>query len=192
MKSPFIHTILVLFISFLSGCLEGKTEGSESEVNLTEQNNDQENQIEQSQSALEQAENYFQNPVSGGMGEAVELNSRQVTVTEFAEAAPQNPDIFEVPDGERLVYIKATVENVNAEPWKSDALQFFLRDATGEEYPPTFYPVNKGDRLPQEEMNVGDISTGFIGFEVNDSVDDLILAYAVRLDLGEMILIELK
>lgn len=197
MKPLFNSFLLVLFLSIVAGCSESKTESSGTETNtqdanLTEQSDSRESQTEQTQSALEQAESYFQNPVSGAMGEAVELNGRQVTVTEFGEAEPQNPGMFEVPDGQRLVYIKTTVENVNAEPWKSNILQFFLRDASGEEYPPTFYPVDKGDRFPQQEMSIGDISTGFIGFEVNNNVDDLILAYAVRLDLGEMILIELR
>ena len=197
MKSLFNYAVLLLFLSITAACSESKTDSSGAdtnaqETNFTEQSDSRENQTEQSQSALKQAEGYFQNPVSGAMGEAVELNGRQVTVTEFGGAEAQNPDMFEVADGERLVYIKATVENVSAEPWQSNILQFFLRDASGEEYPPTFYAVDKGDRLPQQDMNVGDTSTGFIGFEVNNNVDDLILAYAVRLDLGEMILIELR
>lgn len=188
---------MALMSSLFFSCTKSKTEDKtntpeEIEASVDSMEEQKETKETTAQTAIENTLAYYSDMTEGKMNEGVEKEGRRVTVLEFGEAQSKNPKIFEVSEGKKLVYIKTRVENIDAEPWKSSMLQFFLRDASGEEYAPALYETNKGDNLPQVDLKRGELSEGYIGFEVNPEVEDLCLAYAVNLGEGKMIAIDLK
>ncbi|MCX2743671.1 DUF4352 domain-containing protein [Mangrovivirga sp. M17] len=180
-----ISTLLLgLLISFsiIISCSDGKENADESK---------EETEASKPSMAVKNTESYYNNVVKGNMNEPVEMDGKQVTVTEFGEAKPKNTDLFKVAPDKKLVYIKASVKNTGTDPWQSSMVQFFLRDASGKEYAPSLYAIDKGENFPNSELGVGGSATGYIGFEVDALDNDLAVAYAVDLMEGKVIAIGL-
>ncbi|MCX2743669.1 DUF4352 domain-containing protein [Mangrovivirga sp. M17] len=189
---PFFFIALIALSSLVYSCSESKSDEKIESTEEVEAVVEQTEVKESSSPAVENTVAYYGDVTTGKMNEGVESEGRRITVLEFGEAKSKDPEIFEVSEGKKLVYIKTRVENIDAEQWKSSMLQFFLRDASGEEYAPALYETNKGDNLPQVDLKRGELSEGYIGFEVNPEVEDLCLAYAVNLGEGKLIAIDLK
>ncbi|WP_175402843.1 DUF4352 domain-containing protein [Mangrovivirga cuniculi] len=189
---PFFLIALIAFSSLVYSCTETKSDEKSETTEEIKATVEETEVKESSPSAVENTVAYYGDVTTGKMNEVVEKEGRRIIVLEFGDAKSKFPDVSEIPEGKKLVYIKTRVENVDAEEWKSSILQFFLRDATGEEYAPSLYEVDKGEMLPQVELNKGDMSEGYIGFEVNPEIKDYCLAYTVNLGEGKMIAIDLK
>lgn len=121
-----------------------------------------------------------------------ELNGRRLTVESFGTSAPADPDLWEVDPGLDVVYVEVKVENVDAEPWESNLVQFFLFDPTGEEHGTTFYDLEVGEVPETGTLEVGDSVEGYVPFEVPAGITGLRLEYAVDLSLGELIAVQLN
>jgi hypothetical protein len=118
-----------------------------------------------------------------------ELAGKRVTVEGFGTAALSFGDLE---DGMEVVYIEVTVENVDANPWPSNQVQFFLVDANGEQYGPELLGSDVGDTLPDvDPLEQGETSTGFVSYQVPVG-SSLALEYAVDLAAGQTIRINLR
>ena len=84
------------------------------------------------------------------------------------------------------------MENVSAEPWNSNMVQFFLVDGDGNEIGPELLGSEAGDNLPDiDALEQGQSSTGFIAYQVPPD-GPLTLSYAVDLSAGMTIDIPLR
>jgi hypothetical protein len=121
-----------------------------------------------------------------------ELNGKRLTIKSFGTSTPAHPEMWEVPEGYEVVYLEALVENVAAEPWESNAAQFFLYDPSGEDYATTFYDVEAGEAIEAARLEVGDSVEGFVAFEVPAGTTGLRLEYAVNLFEDAIIRVQLS
>ncbi|QCK16225.1 DUF4352 domain-containing protein [Mangrovivirga cuniculi] len=156
-----------------------------------EDENEEETKAPKPSMAVKNTESYYNNVMKGSMNETVVMDGKEVTILEYGEAKPKNTDLFKVAPDKKLVYVKASVTNTGIDPWQSSMVQFFLRDASGKEYAPALYEIDKGENFPNTELGMGATSTGYIGFEVDALYSDLAVAYAVDLSEGKVIVVGL-
>lgn len=120
-----------------------------------------------------------------------ELNGRRLTVESFGTSAPAT-DLWELEEGNEVVYVQVRVENVDAEPWESNVVQFFLFDESNETYGPSFYHAEVGAPPDAVTLEAGDVVEGYVPFEVPAGTTGLRLEYAVDLSAGAVITVRLN
>lgn len=120
-----------------------------------------------------------------------ELDGRRLSVLSFG-ATTSGSEFWEVAEGNEAVFVEVRVENVDAEPWESNVVQFFLFDEAGAQYAPEFYESAAGEPPAAEVLEVGDSVEGFVPFEVPADVTGLRLEYAVDLSVNAIIHVQLN
>lgn len=121
-----------------------------------------------------------------------ELQGRRLTVESFGTSTPATEDFWEVADGNEAFYVQVRMENVEAEPWEFNMVQFFLFDESGEDYATEFFPVEAGEVPEARMLDVGDAVEGYIPFEVPAGRTGLRLEVAVDLSAGDVITVQLN
>lgn len=118
-----------------------------------------------------------------------EYDGREVTIEEFTSGGID----FDVQgEGNEVVSVTATVENVDAEPWASSLEQFRLVDELGNVYDPLVLGAEFTDVFPEDDaLEVGERSTGILAFEV-PAGSPLSLQYAVDGAEDEDLLVRLR
>ncbi|MFV2020039.1 DUF4352 domain-containing protein [Micromonospora sp. LOL_023] len=120
-----------------------------------------------------------------------ELNGRRLTVESFGASAAASP-LWEVGEGNEVLYLQVKIENVDADPWESNVVQFFLLDESDETYAPSFYDAEVGEAPDAVTLAPGDSVEGYVPFEVPADTTGLRLEYAVDLSQNAVIDVQLN
>ncbi|MDG4766559.1 DUF4352 domain-containing protein [Solwaraspora sp. WMMD406] len=120
-----------------------------------------------------------------------ELNGRRLTVESFGTSTPASP-LWEVGEGNEVLYLQVKIENVDADPWESNVVQFFLFDESDETYGPSFYDAEVGDAPDAVTLAPGEAVEGYVPFEVPAGTTGLRLEYAVDLSQNAVIDVQLN
>jgi hypothetical protein len=121
-----------------------------------------------------------------------ELGGRRLTILEFGTADPATQTLETVEEGNELVYIKARVENLDAETFPSSLAQFFLIDATGDPIAPALmFQPQTGDRFPLGDLARGESSEGYVGYQIPEGAS-VVLQYAVNLSENQLIVVPIR
>ncbi|MFY1649676.1 DUF4352 domain-containing protein [Solwaraspora sp. WMMB762] len=120
-----------------------------------------------------------------------ELNGRRLTVESFGTSAAAT-SFWEVGEGNEVLYLQVKIENVDADPWESNVVQFFLLDESDETYAPSFYDAEVGEAPEAVTLAPGDSVEGYVPFEVPAGATGLRLEYAVDLSQNAVIDVQLN
>jgi hypothetical protein len=121
-----------------------------------------------------------------------ELGGRRLTILEFGKADAATQQFETVGEGEELIYIKARVENIDAETFPSSLVQFFLVDPSGDPISPALmFQPESGERFPRGDLARGETTEGVIGYQIPEGAP-VVLQYAVNLFENQMIVVPIR